>query len=81
MAGSPEVPSGLRVDQVPEASMTPATVWSRVSPSWCSTRTTNGVISRLRVWVLSMPARVTAMTLAPVCSRELMAGSAASGAR
>ena len=61
--------------------MTPATVWSRVSPSWCSTRTTNGVLSRSRVWVLSMPARVTAMTLAPVCSCGLMAGSAASGDR
>ena len=55
MAGRPEVPSGLRVDHVPEASMTAATVWSRVSPSSCWTRTTKGVVSRFRVWVLSMP--------------------------
>src|SRR6478752_6025371 len=52
-----------------------------MSPSACSTRTRKGVLLRLRLWVLSMPWRVTAMTRAPVWRRDAMAGSAASGVR
>ena len=38
-------------------------------------------MSRFRLWVLSMPCRVTATTRAPVCRRDAIAGSAASGVR
>ena len=80
-AGSPEVPSGLRVSQVPEASMTPAARYSRTSPAACSTLSRNGVVSRPRLWVLSIPEPRHRHDAGAGVQPGAMAGSAARGAR
>ena len=80
MAGRPEVPSGLRRDQVPEASMTAATVWSRVSPPVFDP---DGEGCGVAVAGVGLVHAVPGHGDDPGagCSREAISGSAASGAR